>query len=154
MIRYTTGNLLEANVEALVNAVNTVGVMGKGIALQFREQFPSNFRAYQQACKAGTLHTGDLLIVEDGSLMYRKTIINFPTKAHWRGASRYEYITSGLIALRSAILERDIKSIAIPPLGCGNGGLHWEKVRPMIEEHLKDLDAEIIIYTPNDQIKR
>lgn len=154
MIRFTKGNLLTANAEALVNTVNTVGVMGKGIALQFKEEFPENFAIYADACKSGELVPGKLLITnEKNRAGEEKTIINFPTKLNWRNPSKYEYIKDGLVELVKAISERKITSIAIPPLGCGNGGLKWEIVKGMIEETLKDVDADICIYEPNSEIK-
>lgn len=149
MIQYTTGNLLTSNAEALVNTVNTVGVMGKGIALQFKNLYPQNFRIYQKACKADALKIGELLIVEEGNLVDRKLIINFPTKQHWREPSQYDYIEKGLRALRMEIESRQIRSIAIPPLGCGNGGLDWSKVKPMIQRALHDLEAEIYVFEPS-----
>nr|WP_294861598.1 macro domain-containing protein [uncultured Fluviicola sp.] len=153
MIKFITGDLLNSDAEALVNTVNTVGVMGKGIALQFKNRFPLNYKVYRDACKSGELTVGKLLIVKDGDLMNQKTIINFPTKAHWKGDSKYEYILSGLKVLREELIDRKIKSVAIPPLGCGNGGLDWAKIKPMIEEELKGLDTEIIVFEPNETIK-
>lgn len=153
MIKYTKGNLLDTNAEALVNTVNTVGVMGKGIALQFKNRFPNNYKIYRDACKDETFKTGQVLVVQEGDLLNQKFIINFPTKAHWKGASTYEYIVSGLKALKQAIKEYGIKSIAIPPLGCGNGGLDWNKVKVIIENELAGVDTEILIYEPNQQIK-
>lgn len=153
MITFKKGDLLNADAQALVNTVNTVGVMGKGIALQFKTRFPHNYAVYKDACKRGTFTVGQVLVVEDGDLMNRKLIVNFPTKAHWKGNSKYEYVQSGLKALRQAIEDHQIKSIAIPPLGCGNGGLDWPTVKNMILEELKDLPTEIIIFEPNDQIK-
>jgi O-acetyl-ADP-ribose deacetylase (regulator of RNase III)/uncharacterized protein YwgA len=153
MIRYTKGDLLSSNAEALVNTVNTVGIMGKGIALQFKTRFPQNFKIYQEACKNGTFKTGQVLVVKEGDLLNYKIIINFPTKSHWKGNSKYEYISSGLVALKNAIQENNINSIAIPPLGCGNGGLDWQIVREMIEEHLRNLECDITVYTPNEEIK-
>ena len=153
MVYYVKGNLLSANTEALVNTVNTVGVMGKGIALQFKNQFPQNYKIYKEACANKTFTTGQVLVFTEGNLMNRKIIVNFPTKAHWRGDSKYEYIVSGLEALKSVIKEQNIKSIAIPPLGCGNGGLDWMKVKPLIEKSLANLACEIYIFTPNDEIK-
>ncbi|KAA8486842.1 O-acetyl-ADP-ribose deacetylase (regulator of RNase III) [Arcticibacter tournemirensis] len=124
MIELVTGYLLKADVQALVNTVNTVGVMGKGIALQFKEAFPHNNKVYVEACKNKALAPGKLLPVWDSNLLYgKKFIINFPTKVHWRYPSRYEYITEGLNALRKLIIDENIQSIAIPPLGAGNGGL-------------------------------
>ena len=152
MISYKQGNLFDAEVEALVNTVNTVGVMGKGIALQFKKKIPNNYKIYRAACKNKELTTGQVFVVEEGNLLNKKYIINFPTKTHWRSPSKYEYITSGLKALKEAIQEHQIKSIAIPPLGCGNGGLEWEKVKIMIEESLSDSDCDIQVYSPNEAI--
>jgi O-acetyl-ADP-ribose deacetylase (regulator of RNase III) len=153
MIRYTKGDLLSSSAEALVNTVNTVGVMGKGIALQFKNRFPHNYKVYRDACKNGTFTTGQVLVVKEDNLMNSKLIVNFPTKSHWKGDSKYEYIQTGLVALRAAIIEHPIKSIAIPPLGCGNGGLDWNQVKVMIEDQLSDLDCDCIVYTPNNEIK-
>lgn len=154
MIRYAKGNLLDADTEAIVNTVNTVGVMGKGIALQFKMRFPNNYKTYLEACKKGKLRLGEVLLVREGDLLNQKIIINFPTKGHWKAPSRYEYIAEGLESLKQTIQQYAIKSIAIPPLGCGNGGLDWNIVRPMIVSELEDLEAEIIIYEPNEQIKK
>ena len=155
MIRFTKGNLMTSSAEALVNTVNTVGVMGKGIALQFKEEFPKNFATYAKACRSGELVPGKLLITKETNRAgEEKIIINFPTKLHWRNPSRYEYITEGLAELVKAISEYNIKSIAIPPLGCGNGGLDWNIVKGMIEEALKDVECEIHIYEPNTEIKQ
>ncbi len=122
MIKYITGNLLLDDAQALVNTVNTVGVMGKGIALQFRETFPDNYKAYKKACKDGKLDIGKMFIFDESTLHGRKLIVNFPTKTTWRKPSEYSYIESGLQALRSEIIVRHIASIAIPPLGSHNGG--------------------------------
>lgn len=154
MIRYTVGNLLESTAQALVNTVNTVGVMGKGIALQFKETYPHNYQVYRKACKDGQLQPGQVLVVRDQTAFGEKLIVNFPTKTHWRKPSEYSYVEQGLQALVVAIREHEIQSIAIPPLGCGNGGLDWAKVKQMIEKYLVDSSAEIIIYEPNPQIKQ
>jgi len=154
MITIKQGDMMQSGAEALVNTVNTVGVMGKGIALQFKEAFLVNNKAYIDACKRKELMPGKLLAVWDENLqMGRKLIVNFPTKVHWRSPSQYEYIEKGLVALRDLLQTGNVKSIAIPPLGCGNGGLDWKRVKPMIEQALKDLDMEIIIYEPNAAIK-
>lgn len=154
MINFVTGDLLKANADVLVNTVNTVGVMGKGIALQFKEAFPYNNKMYVQACKKRELEPGKLLPVWDTNLLYgKKLIINFPTKTHWRQPSKYEYIEKGLEALRTLIKTDNIKSIAIPPLGAGNGGLEWGKVKPMITNALEGLDVDVQIYEPNTAIK-
>jgi O-acetyl-ADP-ribose deacetylase (regulator of RNase III) len=154
MIKYLTGNILDSTAQALVNTVNTVGVMGKGIALQFKNRFPNNYEVYKEACKNKELKIGELLISEEDSLLSgKKLIINFPTKTHWRYSSEYEYIEKGLDALVNAIQKKNIKSIAIPPLGSGNGGLDWTKVRAMIESKLQSLDCAIYLYEPTYAIK-
>jgi len=128
------GNLLEADAEALVNTVNTVGVMGKGIALQFKKRFPENFKAYERACKKEEVEVGRMFTFPLNSLTNPRYIINFPTKKHWRGRSRVEYIREGLEDLVREMERLGIHSVAVPPLGCGNGGLDWEdEVRPLIE---------------------
>lgn len=154
MIKYLTGDILDSPAQALVNTVNTVGVMGKGIALQFKNQFPGNYKTYKEACKKKELKIGDLLVTEEESLLSgKKIIINFPTKTHWRYPSEYEYIEKGLIALVKVIQERNIQSIAIPPLGSGNGGLDWTKVRTMIENQLQGVNCTIYLYEPTHAIK-
>jgi O-acetyl-ADP-ribose deacetylase (regulator of RNase III) len=153
-MEFVTGNLFEAGTQALVNTVNTVGVMGKGIALQFRNMFPENYKLYVAACKRNELQPGKLLIVTEHQLKGDRIIVNFPTKTEWRLKSKYEYIEEGLKELEKAIQQYQIKSIAIPPLGCGNGGLKWEKVKPMIEHYLGHLDdVEIQVYEPDDSVK-
>ena len=154
MIHYTKGNLLNSDANALVNAVNTVGVMGKGIALQFKNMFPNNFKLYSKACKNKELKVGQLLVSEDESLLSgKKIIINFPTKTHWRFPSEYDYVEKGLVALEKVIKDQSIKSIAIPPLGAGNGGLDWNRVKKLIEKHLSEIDCEIFVFEPNAQIQ-
>jgi O-acetyl-ADP-ribose deacetylase (regulator of RNase III) len=153
MIQYITGNLLQANTEALVNTVNTVGVMGKGIALQFKERYKQNFKLYLEACKDKTIDIGKLLVVKESTIEGEKYIINFPTKTTWKKKSEYKYIEEGLKDLVRIIEKHNLKSIAIPPLGCGNGGLDWDKVRQLIEDYLADLPIDIIVYQPNDAVK-
>jgi O-acetyl-ADP-ribose deacetylase (regulator of RNase III) len=149
MIRYTQGNLLEAHAEALVNTVNTVGVMGKGIALMFKERFGANNKAYEQACKAKQVQTGKMYVTETGELMGPRWVINFPTKQHWRNPSKMEWVVDGLTDLRHFLVENQVKSVAIPPLGAGNGGLDWLAVRAQIELALADLsDVDILVYEP------
>lgn len=150
MIEKTRGNLLEADVEALVNTVNTVGVMGKGIALQFKKAFPENFKVYKKACDAKELEPGQMLVVETGELIgTAKYVINFPTKRHWRGKSKMEDIESGLAALVDEVRNRKIKSIAVPPLGCGNGGLRWSEVLPRIEQAFDALpEVRVLVFEP------
>lgn len=149
MLRFTTGNLLDSGAEALVNTVNTAGVMGKGIALQFKNAFAHNYEVYRKACRSGKLQTGQLLAVRDSDLILgERLIINFPTKQHWKLPSRYEYIESGLLMLAAYLKENPLKSLAMPALGCGNGGLDWKRVRAMIEHHLSPLDTDIWVYEP------
>lgn len=148
MIRYTQGNLLAAEADALVNTVNTVGVSGKGIALMFKETYPENFRAYEAASKAGQIAPGGLFITERHDMLGPRFIINFATKKHWRQPSRLEWIRQGLGELRREIETRGIRSIAIPPLGAGNGGLDWNDVKPLIAEALSGLECEVIVYEP------
>ncbi len=149
MIEYKTGDILTEDAEAIVNTVNCVGVMGRGIALQFKNAFPANFKSYAAACKREEVQPGRMFVFETGGLTNPKFIINFPTKRHWRGKSRAEDIESGLKALTDVIQERSIQSIAIPPLGSGLGGLDWSQVRLKIEEALKDLqDVRVIIFEP------
>jgi len=149
MITFTRGNLLEANTEALVNTVNTVGVMGKGIALMFKEAFPENFRSYAKACKAGNVQTGKMFVTERNVLIGPRWIINFPTKQHWRNPSQMEWIDDGLADLYRFIQENEIHSIAIPPLGSGNGGLDWNCVKEKIITALSNLpDLEVLVYEP------
>lgn len=149
MIELTHGNLLDAEADALVNTVNCVGVMGKGLALQFKQAFPENFRVYERACRAGEVRPGHMLTVSTGKLSGPKYIVNFPTKRHWKGSSRIEDIDAGLHALAQEIHRLGIKSVAVPPLGCGNGGLCWEDVRPRIEAALEQLpEVRVLLYGP------
>ncbi len=149
MIRYTQGNLLEAPAEALVNTVNEVGVMGKGIALMFREAFPEMAAVYEEAAKRGQVHVGHVLVTPNPVLFGPRFIIHFPTKKHWRHPSRLEWIRQGLQDLVRAIREMHIRSVALPPLGCGNGGLEWRQVRGEIEAALGKLkDVEVTVYEP------
>ncbi len=145
---------MTADTQALVNTVNTVGVMGKGIALQFKERFPVNFKIYADACKKGEVRIGKMLVVKEHTLSGETIIINFPTKTEWFKKSQYSYIEDGLKDLVRVIIEYKIQSIAIPPLGCGNGGLDWNKVKKMIETHLGNLnEVAIQVYEPNEAVK-
>ena len=149
MIEYTSGDILKSEAEALVNTVNCVGVMGRGIAAQFKNAYPENFKAYAAACQREEVRPGRMFVFETGRLMPPRYIINFPTKRHWRGKSRIEDIDAGLVALVEEIRSRNIRSIAIPPLGSGLGGLEWGEVRPRIEAALKGLDdVRVMIYEP------
>ena len=149
MIELARGNLLEADAEALVNTVNCIGYMGKGIALQFKQAFPANFDDYHKACKADQVKPGRMFIHQTGKMFHPKYIINFPTKRHWRGKSRLEDIRSGLIALVEDIKHLGIRSIAVPPLGCGLGGLDWMTVRTMIEDAFRKVpEVSVLLYEP------
>jgi len=149
MMKFLQGNLLDAPVEALVNTVNTVGVMGKGIALMFKEAFPENFRAYEDACEHREVKIGRMFVTESRTFSGPRWIINFPTKKHWRQPSKLEWITEGLGDLRKVIQENAIRSIALPPLGAGNGGLDWSEVRPEVERALGGLEGvEVLVYEP------
>ena len=151
MIKITDGNLLTASVEALVNTVNTEGVMGKGIALQFKLAYPMMFKAYEAACKNGEVRLGEMHVFDLGGLVDgHRWIINFPTKGHWRSRSKLIDIESGLKSLVNTIGKLGIKSIAVPPLGCGNGGLSWDDVRPLIEEAFSPIpDVEVLVFPPS-----
>ncbi|MFD6444063.1 macro domain-containing protein [Promicromonospora sp. NPDC060204] len=143
------GDLLEADVDALVNAVNTVGVMGKGIALQFRRTYPEMYDAYALACKAGEVAVGQMHVWPTGAPIGPRYVVNFPTKKHWRSGSQLSYIEDGLVDLVRVIQELEIRSIAVPPLGAGHGGLDWTEVRPRIETALGGLtDVEVRLYVP------
>jgi O-acetyl-ADP-ribose deacetylase (regulator of RNase III) len=149
MITYKTGDMLTAPVEALVNTVNTVGVMGKGIALQFKERFPENYKAYVAAVKRAEVKTGSMFVTRLSRIDGLHYIVNFPTKQHWKAPSKLEYIEEGLVDLRRVLLDLRIRAVALPPLGCGNGGLDWGIVKPMIEAALADLDIDVQVYEPS-----
>lgn len=154
MIHSEKGNLLDANVEALVNTVNCVGVMGKGIALQFKQAYPENFKEYEKLCRINEVKPGKMFIHSTNSFIGIKYIINFPTKRHWRAKSTMGDIQSGLVDLIAVVQKYEIKSIAIPPLGCGNGGLNWSEVKPLIIEAFKQVpDVEVHLYEPGGSPK-
>ncbi len=150
MIEFKTGDILTADVEALVNTVNCVGIMGRGIALQFKNAFPANFKAYEAACAREDVQPGKMFVFETRELTGPKFIVNFPTKRHWRGKSRMEDIDSGLKALVEEIRSRRIRSIAIPPLGSGLGGLNWADVRPRVIAALEGIDdLRVVVFEPS-----
>lgn len=155
MIKYVTGNLFDSKTEALVNTVNTVGVMGKGIALQFKKLFPTNYKIYKDLCNKKEFDIGQLLVVKDHNVITgEKTIINFPTKKHWKNPSEYEFIEKGLDELIKVIEKQKIKSITLPPLGSGNGGLQWFRVKEIINNKLSEVEnCEIIVFEPNANVK-
>jgi O-acetyl-ADP-ribose deacetylase (regulator of RNase III) len=150
MIEYKTGDILAEDAEALVNTVNCVGFMGRGIALQFKKAWPENFRAYAAACRRRAVQPGRMLVFETGRLTNPRFIVNFPTKRHWRGRSRMEDIEAGLRSLVEELHRRGIRSIALPPLGAGLGGLEWAEVRERIERAMRDLpDVRVIVFEPS-----
>lgn len=149
MIDYRHGDILADDAQALVNTVNVVGVMGKGIALQFKRRFPGNFDAYKDACESGDLRPGRMFVWPTGQLEPPNYVINFPTKRHWRADSRLSDIEAGLQDLLGVLIDLKVASVAIPPLGCGNGGLDWADVQPLIEQHLGALvDVDVRVYEP------
>jgi O-acetyl-ADP-ribose deacetylase (regulator of RNase III) len=149
VIDYTTGDILKSEAEALVNTVNTVGVMGKGIALQFKRRFPANYDAYRKACQAGEVEVGAMFVWHTGRFDHPRYVINFPTKRHWKAKSQVDDIEAGLRDLQRVITELNITSIAVPPLGCGNGGLEWSVVRPLIHHYLEGMDGvQVTVYEP------
>ncbi|WP_449355337.1 type II toxin-antitoxin system antitoxin DNA ADP-ribosyl glycohydrolase DarG [Virgibacillus natechei] len=158
MITYKKGNLLEDSSDALVNTVNTVGVMGKGIALQFKQAFPDVFREYERECNKGKIHVGQMHVVSTNALIGPKYVINFATKKHWKENSKIAYIKDGLEALLKVTRKLEINSIAIPPLGCGYGGLKWADVKPLIQKTFENESIEVNVYLPagsplSDQIR-
>lgn len=149
MIEPAEGDILQAQADALVNTVNCVGVMGRGIALQFKNAYPANARAYTAACQRAEVHPGKMLVYDTGRLTQPRYIINFPTKRYWKGKSRLEDIQSGLLALVNEVRSRGIRSIAVPPLGAGLGGLDWGQVRPLIVEAFNALpDVRVLLFEP------
>lgn len=149
MIEFKRGDLLASNSEAIVNTVNCVGVMGRGIALQMKKAFPTNFRAYAAGCERGDVVPGRMFVHPTGELGNPRFVINFPTKRHWKGRSRLEDIESGLVALVAEVQRLGIRSIALPPLGCGLGGLNWNDVRPRIERAFDELpDVQVTVFEP------
>ena len=150
MIEFTKGDMFEVQVDARVNTVNCVGVMGAGVALAFKVRYPEMFKEYQKSCRDGRVQPGTMHVWKS---LTGEWVINFPTKRDWRDPSRYEDILSGLDALRAYLQEQGQISVALPALGCGHGGLDWGKVAPMISEKLGDLDARILVFEPADSRK-
>ncbi len=149
MIIQGKGNILDANVEAVVNTVNELGYMGKGLALEFKGRYPANFKAYEAACEKGEVRVGRMFVTEHVDMFGPRWLVNFPTKRDFRNGSRIEWIKSGLEDLVRVIEARQIRSIAVPPLGCGNGGLEWRIVRPLTIEALGDLpECSVTIFEP------
>ena len=149
MIEFTSGDLLQADTEALVNTVNCVGIMGRGIALQFKRAFPENFTEYEAACKRHEVVPGKMLVHRTWRITNPRYVINFPTKRHWRSDSRIEDIALGLQDLQNQIAELGIRSIAIPALGAGLGGLSWGAVRPLIETaFFNHRETRVMVFEP------
>lgn len=152
MIEWKQADLLKADVEALVNAVNCVGVMGRGIALQFRKAFPENYKSYKALCDRKQLRPGHVFVHEESTLLNPRYVINFPTKDHWKNPSRMDYIETGLADLARQVTSLRIRSLAIPPLGCGLGGLQWRDVKPRIEATFQNLpDLRVLVFEPGSQ---
>ncbi|MEU7608851.1 macro domain-containing protein [Micromonospora sp. NPDC049204] len=149
MIITAHGDLLTADVEALVNAVNTVGVMGKGIALQFKRAYPANYAAYRAACAAQVIKLGQVHFFDSARPGPGRYVINFPTKGHWRTSSKVTDVQNGLCDLVRVVREHGISSIAVPALGCGNGGLDWNEINPLIERAFAALpDVRVLMFPP------
>ena len=149
MIEFTTGDIIKADTECLVNTVNCVGIMGRGVALEFKKNYPDNFKSYVEACKRQEVLPGQMFVYDTEKLLNPRYIINFPTKRHWRGKTRMEDIESGLVSLVEVIKAKNIRSIAIPSLGCGLGGLDWKEVKPRIISALDALeDVQVFVYEP------
>lgn len=149
MITDSHGNLLRAEAEALVNTVNTEGVMGKGIALQFKNAYPAMYESYRRMAKAGNVKLGSVQVWETGQLTGPRYVINFPTKGHWKSKSKLADIREGLTDLTRVVRERGITSIAVPPLGCGNGGLDWRDVEPVIRDAFAAIpNVEVLLFAP------
>lgn len=150
MLAFKSGNILTDDADALVNTVNCVGVMGRGIALQFKNAFPDNFKAYAAACQRQEVRPGRMFVFATGQITRPLYIINFPTKRHWRGRSRIEDIESGLVSLVDVIRELGIRSVAIPPLGSGLGGLPWSEVKSRIMAAIAPLTTvRVTVYEPD-----
>jgi O-acetyl-ADP-ribose deacetylase (regulator of RNase III) len=146
MIRFVRGNLFDTSANALVNTVNCAGIMGKGIAYQFKRAYPAYFSDYERRCKRNEVRIGEVYAYQDSA----KLIISFPTKKHWKSNSRLEDVDAGLASLRELLLREGITKVAVPPLGCGNGGLSWTDVRPLIESRLSDLPAvDVEVFEPS-----
>lgn len=153
MINYIRGNIFDSDAEALVNPVNCVGVMGRGLALEFKRKFPDNFAFYHEQCRLGEVVIGRMAVFDHGEKP--KYIINFPTKEHWGNNSKLSYIEKGLDGLCLTVNEFYIRSIALPMLGCGLGGLNWDEVRPVMENHLSALDkVDVCVYFFNGRQSR
>lgn len=153
-LTFKKGDMFAEPVEALVNTVNCVGVMGKGVALEAKQRWPENYRAYKALCDARGLRPGQMFVFDAKRLFGAegpRYIINFPTKDHWRGKSKLSYVSEGLDALVASIEKYKISSVALPPLGCGNGGLDWNDVRELIVDKLSALkDTSIVVFSPRD----
>ena len=147
MILYVQGDLFQSPAQVLVNTVNTVGVMGKGVALQFKRHFPEMYTKYRELCEKGDFNVGSLWLYKTPN----KWVLNFPTKRHWRQPSRIEYVESGIKKFVETYSSMGIHSIAFPPLGCGNGQLDFRsQVQPLMEKYLQPLPIEVFVYPEKD----
>ena len=153
MIEFVSGNFFDYEADIRINTVNCVGIMGAGVALMFKNKFPEMFAEYFDACKKNEVEPGKPHVWEEVTLFSKCTIINFPTKIHWRNPSEYEYIEKGLIWLKQFLLDREVVTVTLPALGCGHGRLEWEKVKGMIIKHLGELDSTILVFGPESSTK-
>ena len=147
-IKFVTGDMFDTDFDVRINTVNCVGVMGKGIALEFKKRYPDMFSDYRYNCLASLLHPGKLSM---WSSFPDEIIVNFPTKGHWREKSKYEYIEAGLKELRAYLERLGAVTVAVPALGCNNGGLEWKRVRAMIKKELSGLQAKISVFKPMEK---
>ena len=148
MLKFKKGDIFKEEVEAIVNPVNCVGVMGRGLALEFKKRFPENFKMYKESCLIGDVIPGRMLVTFGGCVKPYRFIINFPTKRHWKDLSCLEDISLGLDRLRLGLINNEVKSIATPPLGCGLGNLKWWVVKELISSKLNNLDVNIVVFEP------
>lgn len=152
-LTFKTGDLFKEPAEAIVNTVNCVGVMGKGVALEVKRRWPDNFKAYRRLCDQGLLRPGRMYVHEEGDMLSgRRFLINFPTKDHWRDPSRLEYIEEGLVDLVAQVERLGIRTVVMPPLGCTNGGLDWAVVKALLTDRLSTTrDTEFVVFEPTDR---
>jgi O-acetyl-ADP-ribose deacetylase (regulator of RNase III)/uncharacterized protein YwgA len=155
-LTFKTGDMFQERAEAIVNTVNCVGVMGKGVALEFKRRWPDNFKVYKRLCDKKQLRPGKVYVHQDGDMLTggRRFLINFPTKDHWRAKSKMEFIDAGLDDFIDQVLKLQIKSVAMPPLGCGNGGLDWREVKALMTEKLTPVqDVDFIVFAPHNEVQ-
>jgi len=153
MLEFVSGDIFDYNADIRVNTVNCVGVMGAGVALMFKSRYPDMFADYADACKRNEVKPGKPHVWKYSDLISQCTIINFPTKVHWKNPSEYEYIDKGLSWLRQFLINDENSTVTLPALGCGHGGLEWEKVKEMIIKYLGDINAKVLVFEPSSSTK-